>query len=141
MIRLFVSKIVQRLRYYFYRARGYDVHITCELERNLNLDRYFPGGVHVGKHTILASRVTILSHKVIPRRSQNRFTGEKAHTYIGDFCLIGVGATIVAGVRIGDEVVVGAGSVVTRDVPSRSIVAGNPARIVKHDIQMEGISL
>lgn len=38
------------------------------------------------------------------------------------------------GVRIGDEVIVGAGSVVTKDVPSNSIVAGNPARIIRQGI-------
>jgi len=141
MIRLFVSKIVQRLRYHWYRSLGYDVHITCELERNLNLDRYFPAGIHVGRHTILTSRVTILSHKLIPRRSRGRYDGEPVHTYIGEWCVIGIGATVMGGVRIGDQVVVGAGAVVTRDVPSNCIVAGNPARIVREGIGMDGIKL
>lgn len=140
-MRMFLSKIVQRLRYYFYRARGYDVHITCELERNLNLDRVNPRGIHVGHHTILTSRVTILSHKLIPLKSENRYGGEFVDTYVGSFCVIGIGAIIMAGVRIGDEVVVGAGAVVTRDIPSNCIVAGNPARIIKTNNQMEGIKL
>jgi acetyltransferase-like isoleucine patch superfamily enzyme len=42
----------------------------------------------------------------------------------------------LAGVVIGDEVIVGAGSVVTKDVPSHCIVAGNPARIIKAGIRM-----
>jgi acetyltransferase-like isoleucine patch superfamily enzyme len=140
-MRLFLSKIVQRLRYHWYRSRGYDVKLSCELERGLNLDRYFPQGIHVGEHTILTSRVTILSHKLIPRRSLGRYDGEKVHTYIGDWCVIGIGATIMGGVRIGDEVVVGAGAVVTRDVPSNCIVAGNPARIVREGIAMEDLRL
>ena len=44
---------------------------------------------------------------------------------------IGSGATILAGVTIGEESIVGAGSVVTRDVPPRTVVAGNPARILR----------
>ncbi len=44
---------------------------------------------------------------------------------------IGSGATILAGVTIGEEAIVGAGSVVTRDVPPRTIVAGNPARVLR----------
>ncbi|MEG3179117.1 acyltransferase [Sphingomonas sp. LT1P40] len=140
-MRLFISKIVQRLRYHWYRARGYDMHITCELERGLNLDRYFPQGIHVGPHTILTSRVTILSHKLIPRKSLGRYDGEKVHTYIGEWCVIGIGAVIMGGVRIGDQVVVGSGAVVTKDVPSNCIVAGNPARIVRENITMEGLRL
>ena len=140
-MRLFVSKIVQRLRYLWYRSRGYDIHPTCEIERGLNLDRYFPAGIHVGAHTILTSRVTILSHKLIPRKSLGRYDGEKVHTHIGEWCVIGIGATIMGGVRIGDQVVVGSGAVVTKDVPSNCIVAGNPARIVREGIEMEGIRL
>lgn len=44
---------------------------------------------------------------------------------------IGSGATILCGVTIGEEAIVGAGSVVTRDVPPRTIVAGNPARVIR----------
>lgn len=140
-LRMFLTKIVQRLRYYFYRARGYDIDITCEMERNLNLDRANPRGIHVGKHTIITSRVTILSHKLIPLKSENRYGGEFVDTYIGDWCVIGIGAVIMGGVRIGDEVVVGAGAVVTRDIPSNSIVAGNPARLIKSGITMQDIKL
>jgi acetyltransferase-like isoleucine patch superfamily enzyme len=57
-------------------------------------------------------------------------------TYIGDNCVIGVGAIILGGVRIGNEVVVAAGSVVTEDVPSKSIVAGNPARVIESEIDI-----
>ena len=140
-MRLFLSKIVQRIRYLYYRSRGYDVHITAELERQLNLDRYFPEGIHIGRHTILASGVTVLSHKVIPLKSEYRYAGEKTHTYIGDFCLIGIRAIIMGGVRIGDEVVVAAGAVVTKDIPSNTMVAGNPAKVIRSNIQMEGLRL
>ena len=45
---------------------------------------------------------------------------------------IGAGAIILAGVTIGKQSVIGAGSVVTHDVPAHSVVAGNPARIIRH---------
>ena len=136
-----LARVAQRLRWYRYRLAGYDIHPSAELERGLNLSRYHPQGVHVGERTILTSDVTILAHKLIPQKDQGRYVGEKVHTYIGDWCVIGIGATVMAGVRIGDEVVVGAGAVVTKDVPSHCIVAGNPARIVRQGIRMQDIRL
>ena len=47
-------------------------------------------------------------------------------------CWIGAGATILPGVTVGENSVVGAGSVVTKDVPDNTIVAGNPAKFIKH---------
>jgi acetyltransferase-like isoleucine patch superfamily enzyme len=45
---------------------------------------------------------------------------------------IGSNATILCGVTIGEEAVIGAGSVVTKDVPDRGVVAGNPARLLRY---------
>ena len=58
----------------------------------------------------------------------------KATTKIGRCCFIGANAIILPGVKIGDEVVVGSGAVVTKDVPSNCIVAGNPAKVIKQGI-------
>ena len=52
-------------------------------------------------------------------------------THVGRRASIGSGAVILCGVRIGEGAVVGAGSVVTRDVPPHTIVAGNPARVLR----------
>ena len=52
-------------------------------------------------------------------------------------CFIAVNATILPGVNVGDEVIVGAGAVVTKNVPSNVIVAGNPARIIRENIPDE----
>ncbi len=52
-------------------------------------------------------------------------------TRVGRGASVGTGATILGGVRIGERAVVGAGSVVTKDVPDGAVVAGNPARIIR----------
>ncbi len=54
----------------------------------------------------------------------------KTNTYIGKKCFIGAN-----GITIGDEVVVGSGSVVTKDIPSNCIAVGNPARVIKEKIK------
>jgi acetyltransferase-like isoleucine patch superfamily enzyme len=57
---------------------------------------------------------------------------------IGSGCWIGTGAVILPGTRIGDHVVVGAGSVVRGDVPSRCVIAGAPATVVRRYVEGDG---
>lgn len=57
--------------------------------------------------------------------------------YIGNKVWIGYGAIILKGVSIGDGSVIGAGSVVTSDCPAKSIIAGNPARIIRSDVEWQ----
>ena len=72
-----------------------------------------------GKPTVLEDYVTI-GHRAVIHSA-----------YIETGCLIGIGATVLDGVRVGRGSIVGAGSVVTKDVPERSLVVGIPGRIVK----------
>jgi acetyltransferase-like isoleucine patch superfamily enzyme len=132
-IRVFLARIIQIIRYLKYRFNGYDIDITAELERNLNMDRLHPKGIHIGKNTIIASHTTISSHKL--SRNPDSYPFIKFDTYIGDNCLIGVGAFIMPGVIIGNNCVVGSGSIVTKNVPNNVIVAGNPAKIIKENFE------
>jgi len=115
------------------RIRGFDIHPTVILERKLHLDRLYPAGVHIGAHSLIASGVTILSHDHCKRVDSQPLLID---TYIGRRCFIAVNATILPGVHVGDEVIVGAGAVVTKNVPSNVIVAGNPAKIIRENIRM-----
>ena len=123
----FFAKIIQFARNQIYKLRGYDIHYSVIMERNLNLDRIYPEGIHIGENSLIASGVTIMSHDHCKRVDNQPLL---ADVYIGKNCFIAVGAILLPGVKIGDEVIVGAGSVVTKDVPSNSIVAGNPAKII-----------
>ena len=147
-LRIFFTRIIQHFRYWRYRIKGYDINPSSQLERGLNLDRINAKGVHIGADTIVTSQVTILSHHLRAHEyvdnagnKRTRYSGEKCDTYIGKSCVIGVGATILGGVRIGDYCVVGAGAVVTKDVPDHTIVAGNPARVIKDSIVFDGLKI
>ncbi len=132
-IRSFIARKVQYTRILFYKMKGYDIHPSVILERHLHLDRLYPAGVHIRENTLVASGVTILSHDHCKRVDNQPLLRD---TFIGCRCFIAVGAIILPGVTIGDEVIVGAGAVVSKDVPSNVIVAGNPARIIRENIKM-----
>ncbi|GHT69043.1 hypothetical protein AGMMS50239_35190 [Bacteroidia bacterium] len=129
----FLAKIIQKTRIIFYRLKGYDFAYSVIVERGLNLDRLYSQGIHIKENSLIASRVTIMSHDHCKRVNNQPLL---ADVYIGKNCFIAVGATIMPGITIGDEVIVGAGSVVTKDVPSNTIVAGNPAKIIRTGITM-----
>ncbi|HOW70495.1 MAG TPA: DapH/DapD/GlmU-related protein [Phycisphaerae bacterium] len=93
-----------------------------------NLDGMFPQLIHIGRNCIFAPTAMVLAHDA----SYYLFTGEYrvAPVWIGDHVFVGYGAILMPGVRVGNNVVIGAGSVVTRNVDSDSVVAGVPARVV-----------
>jgi len=128
-----IARPIQYIRFLYYRWKGFDLHPSVIMERNLNLDRLYPQGIHIGENTLVASSVTIMSHDHCKRIDNQPLL---ADVYIGKNCFIAVGAIILPGITIGDEVIIGAGSVVTKNVPSNTIVAGNPARIIKTNIIM-----
>lgn len=113
-------------RLFLTRVMGMDIHPTVQMSMSCKLDRNYPVGVHIGAHTYLAFESRVLCH--------DRTRGLYVDTWIGKNCFIGGRALILPGVRIGDGSIVGAGSVVTKDVPPRCSVAGNPARIIKENI-------
>lgn len=115
-------------RHYLTRVWGMQIDPTAQFSLSVRFDRTNPTGVHVGAHSYLAFEVAVLTHD----RTRQLY----ADTYIGQNCFIGARSLILPGVRIGDGAVVGAGSVVVKDVPPGCVVAGNPAQIVRENIEV-----
>ncbi len=137
-LRLFFSTIIRFLRVIILKIKKYDVSYSTIIEGSVQLDKLFPEGIHIGENTLVAGGVKILSHDHCKRVDNNQ--PFLTHTYIGKNCFIAVNAIILPGVKIGDEVIVGAGSVVTKDVPSNTVVAGNPAKIIRKNIKMNNFA-
>lgn len=134
----FLSAIIQKYRMYKYHILGFaNIHKSAILESNLSLDKVYPAGVYIGKNTLVAAQTMILTHEHVKRDLINPRNPYIVNTYIGDNCFIGVRSMILPGVKIGNQVIIGANSVVTKDIPSNSVAVGNPARIVKTGVKID----
>jgi len=93
-------------------------------------------GIHIADNVFIGHNVTFIND-VYPRavNKEGTLQSEKdwkiIETFIESGVSIGSSATILAGIKIGENSIVGAGAVVTKDVPSNVIVVGNPARVLR----------
>jgi acetyltransferase-like isoleucine patch superfamily enzyme len=89
------------------------------------------GGIEIGDDVMLGPNVQLISsgHPLDPETRRSRIT--MAPIRIGRGVWIAAGATVLQGVTVGDDAVVAAGAVVTKDVPPRTLVAGVPARVIR----------
>jgi acetyltransferase-like isoleucine patch superfamily enzyme len=94
--------------------------------------------VDIGKECAIAWGVTIADHDFHKLYDDGVQRVETAPVRIGNRVWIGMDATVLKGVDIGDGAVIAARSVVTKDVPARALVAGNPARIIKTNVDFRG---
>lgn len=111
---------------------GHHVHFGHHVYANFNLTLVDDTHIYVGDCTMIGPNVTIATagHPVLPELRE-RGLQYNMPVRIGRNCWIGAGAVILPGVTIGDNTVVGAGSIVTRDLPSDVVAVGNPCRVLR----------
>lgn len=129
-LRNIVRIIAITLRHYYLVVfYGMNIHKSARVSWGVKIDKTHPKGIFIGEESYIASGTLLLAHDY----SRN----VKTETKIGKRCFIGANSIIMPGITIGDNVIVGAGAVVTKNVLPGSIVAGNPARVIKTGIETE----
>ena len=111
---------------------GRHCHFGKFVYANFNLTCVDDTHIYVEDFTMIGPNVTLASagHPIIPELR------EKGYQYnmpvrVGRNCWLGAGVIVLPGVTIGDNTVIGAGSVVTKDIPSNVVAVGNPCRVLR----------
>ncbi|MDE7261467.1 MAG: sugar O-acetyltransferase [Oscillospiraceae bacterium] len=111
---------------------GGHVHFGRNVYANFNLTCVDDTHIYVGDYTMFGPNVTLATagHPILPELRQQGYQYNMP-IRIGRNCWLGAGVVVLPGVTIGDNVVVGAGSVVTKDLPSNVVAVGNPCRVLR----------
>ena len=132
MGRLTGKKIDETFRLFppFYTDFGKNITIGRNVFINSGCHFQDQGGIVIGDGSLIGHNVVLatINHDLDPKNNRRN---HYAPIIIGNHVWIGANVTVVSGVTIGDWAVVGAGAVVTRDVPPGSVVGGVPARVIK----------
>lgn len=125
---------VRQARIYAHEGGRIFIGDRVSVSPNCEINAAEGGEIHIGNNVMIAANSILMAsnHRFdrldIPIRQQGHIPGR---IMIGNDVWIGANAFISANVKIGDHSIIGAGAVVTRDVPPQSVVAGVPARIIK----------
>jgi len=127
-LRNIIREIVIYLQWFVY-VKLYKMNIdkSAKISFSSKLDKTNPKGVYIGSESYIAGGAIVFTH--------DYSRAIRVDTHIGEKCFIGANVIVMAGINIGNEVIVGSGSVVTKDIQSNCIVVGNPARIIKENIK------
>ncbi len=122
-----VAKIISQLSRFF---TGIEIHPKAKIGKNLFIDHGM--GVVIGETSEISDNVTIYHNVTLggtsPSINTNEQRNSKRHPTLEENVVVGSGAQILGPVVIGKNSLIGANAVVTKDVPEKSIMAGNPAK-------------
>lgn len=112
---------------------GKNIHVGKHFIANFNVTILDIAPVYIGDHCMIGPNTLIctVNHPLSPMKRRNHI-GIAKPIHIGDDVWIGGNCTILPGVTIGNNVVVAAGAVVTKDIPDNCVVGGVPASVIKN---------
>lgn len=111
---------------------GKHVHFGKSVYANFNLTLVDDSDITVGDYTMLGPNVVLATagHPILPQLREQVYQYNMP-VRIGRNCWLGAGVIVLPGVTIGDNTVIGAGSVVTKDIPANVVAVGNPCRVLR----------
>ncbi len=111
---------------------GRHIHFGQSVFVNFNFTAVDDTHIFVGDYTMLGPNVTIATagHPILPELRQQGYQFNMP-VRIGKNCWLGAGVIVLPGVTVGDNTVIGAGSIVTKDIPANVVAVGNPCKILR----------
>ena len=111
---------------------GYHVHFGDNVYANFGLTLVDDTHIYVGDRTMFGPNVVVATagHPVLPELREKSMQFNMP-VHIGRNCWLGAGVVVLPGVTIGDNSVIGAGSIVTKDIPANVVAVGNPCRVIR----------
>ena len=111
---------------------GHHVHFGNGVYANFNLTMVDDTHIYVGDYTMFGPNVTVATagHPINPELRSKAYQYNMP-VHIGKNCWLGAGVIVLPGVTIGDNTVIGAGSIVTKDIPSNVVAVGNPCKVLR----------
>ncbi len=111
---------------------GKHVHFGKGVYANFNLTLVDDTHIYIGDYTMLGPNVVIATagHPILPELRPLAYQYNMP-VHIGKNCWLGAGVIVLPGVTIGDNAVIGAGSVVTKDIPANVVAVGNPCKVLR----------
>ena len=111
---------------------GKHVHFGSEVYANFNLTLVDDGHIYIGDKVMIGPNVTIATaNHPIDSGLRDKGLQYNRDVYIGANTWLGAGVIVVPGVKTGKNVVIGAGSVVTKDIPDNVVAVGNPCKVLR----------
>lgn len=120
----FLPRLISQITRLF---TGVEIHPGAQIGKGFFIDH--GSGVVIGETAEIGENV-LMYHQVTLGNANLISTG-KRHPTVGSNVVIGAGAKLIGPVVIGDFSVIGAGSIVTKDIPTHSVVVGNPGKVIK----------
>ena len=126
-----IGHVVRKVLHCKHKVMGVEIGDCCFISAGAWLDNR-SGKVIIGNHVSITKGAKILSHDATSwRLKKDKPEPEKVVTRLDDHVFIGMNAVVLAGVHIRENSVIGAGAVVSKDVPPNCVVVGNPMKIIK----------